>query len=142
MTAEGNGYLFSSSQVRGLGIMTSFSITGPSRFQQKRVVPSIAIKDLVFGFVPCVLDRPLEVGNPARVKKTLATFSCDSDVILIYEKKKVRTYMFSGMVFNFSAFVFFGIDLSVGSLLAPIALPADILRKCSSANIIVQSRSK
>lgn len=95
VSAEGNGYLFSSSLIRGLGLYTYFSVTGPSVFAANRVIPCNEIKNLAFGFVPCILDRPLEVGNLARVKRTLATLSCDPLTIATWEKKKDRTYMFS-----------------------------------------------
>jgi hypothetical protein len=96
LRAEGNGYMLTTTIVNGLGLMVSFSITGQSKFLDSRVIPSYDVKELVFGFVPSVLDRLLDVGNVERMKKTLTTMRCDARTITAYESKKDRASMFSG----------------------------------------------
>ncbi len=93
--AEGNGYIITSTLVHGLGLLTTFSVTGASSFSEKRVIPFHEVKELVFGFVPSILGAPLELGNLERVKRTLRTLKCPQ-VISLYEAKKDRANMFSG----------------------------------------------
>jgi hypothetical protein len=94
--AEGNGYIVTSTLVNGLGVLTTFSITGSSSFTEKRVIPFHEVKELVFGFVPSILGVPLELGNLDRVKRTLTTLKCGDKVISLYVAKKDRANMFSG----------------------------------------------
>jgi hypothetical protein len=94
--AEGNGYIITSTLVHGLGLLTTFSVTGASHFTEKRVIPFHEVKELVFGFVPSILGPPLELGSPERVQSTLATLKCGEDVISLYKAKKDRPNMFSG----------------------------------------------
>lgn len=93
--AEGNGYIVTSTLVHGLGVLTTFSVTGASSFTEKRVIPFHEVKELVFGFVPSILGT-LELGNLERTKRTLRTLKCPQEVIDLYEAKKERVDMFSG----------------------------------------------
>ncbi|KAI9742401.1 MAG: hypothetical protein M1818_003934 [Claussenomyces sp. TS43310] len=96
ISAEGNGYSITSSQIRGLGLMTNFSITGSSKFEATRVIPSYEVKEFVFGFVPSILQnkRLLEVGSLERVKRLLATFSMDAKGIRLFEEKRNRRNLY------------------------------------------------
>lgn len=94
--AEGNGYIITSTLVHGLGLLLNFSVTGPSYFTERRVIPFHEVKELVFGFVPSILGPPLELGDLKRVQKTLATLKCRDDVISMYKAKKDRANIFPG----------------------------------------------
>jgi len=93
--AEGNGYIVTSTLVHGLGVLTTFSVTGLSSFAEKRVIPFHEVKELVFGFVPSILGT-LELSNLELVKRTLKSLKCPQEAIALYETKKDRANMFSG----------------------------------------------
>jgi hypothetical protein len=94
--AEGNGYIITSTLVHGLGLLTTFSVTGASYFTEKRVIPFHGVKELVFGFVPSILGYSLDLGDLKRVQSTLAALKCREDVITAYKAKKDRAYIFPG----------------------------------------------
>lgn len=95
--AEGNGYIITSTVVHGLGLLTTFSVTGLSHFTEKRVIPFHEVKELVFGFVPSFLGPPhLDLGDLKRVQMTLATLKCGEEVITLYKAKKDRPNIFPG----------------------------------------------
>lgn len=96
LTAEGNGCFFTSSLVSGLGLMTTFSITGRSKFEENRVIPSIDIKEWVFGFVPSILGQSLEVRSVEGIERTLAKLKCGPEILKLYPEKKNSSYIPSG----------------------------------------------
>jgi hypothetical protein len=100
LRAEGNGYMLTSTLSQGLGIMLTFSMTGPQvpKFEETRVIPCIEIKDLVFGSVPCILDHNLEVGSTKAAIRTLGTLGCSDDAIRAFELHRDRPFMFSGQL--------------------------------------------
>lgn len=95
LRAEGNGYMLTSTTVHGLGIVTTFSMTGPAvpRFEDNRVIPCNALKELVFGSVPCILDRSLELTQEDLPRTLLALGLSKADVKLFLEKQE-RTQLF------------------------------------------------
>jgi hypothetical protein len=99
LRAEGNGFILTSTTVHGLGVMVAFAITGKSRFQENRVIPSEDVKELCFGTVPNIFDDPnyleheenaqsldLVFGTPEEVATTLESLGCTSDTLKRYEK--------------------------------------------------------
>lgn len=102
LTAEGNGYTFSSTQLRGLGLMVNFSIMGFSIFEAKRVIPNYTMKDYVFGSVPSILKdkeggtRLLQVSTVQSVQRLLATFAMDAQGLQLYADKRMRRNVCSG----------------------------------------------
>lgn len=51
LRAEGNGLMLLSQPIWGLGVSVSFSVTGKTTFQEKRMIPCRAVKALSFGTV-------------------------------------------------------------------------------------------
>jgi hypothetical protein len=97
LRAEGNGYILTSTLVQGLGLMTTFSVTGASKFQENRIIPCHEIKELVFGFAPTWLKNfTLDVGNPDRVKATLMSLRCPVEMTESSIVGNSRLHMFSG----------------------------------------------
>lgn len=102
MTAEGNGYILTSTIVHGLGVMVVFSTTGPSKFTRNRVIPTKKIKDLSFGFVPNIFEykrdaQSLELlfGTKEEVSTTLESLGCQADMLSKYAKD--HKHIFSGL---------------------------------------------
>jgi hypothetical protein len=56
LRAEGNGFILSSIQVHGLGVMFVFATTGKSNFKENRVIPCEEIKEIAFGTVPNIFE--------------------------------------------------------------------------------------
>lgn len=56
LRAEGNGFILSSIQVHGLGVMFVFATTGKSNFRENRVIPCEEIKEIAFGTVPNIFE--------------------------------------------------------------------------------------
>lgn len=128
--AEGNGYILTSTLAQGLGLLCTFSVTGKSKFEDRRVIPSHDIKELVFGCVPYIfagipginsvvrtkttmglipngVTAPLrktygilDIGNVERVKKTMESLRFDQGIIDLYPRIKDRKNMFSGKAFT------------------------------------------
>jgi len=93
--AEGNGCMLTSTHIHGLGLMTTFAITGNSKFEESRVIPNYDIKELVFGFFPSMLGL-LDVGGKG-IKRTLGSFRCGSATLGLYEGRKDRLNIHSGL---------------------------------------------
>jgi hypothetical protein len=101
LVAEGNGLVLTSALVTGLGLLISFAQTGRSRFEETRVIPSMHLPDLCFGFVANILEetptnprRNIRLGSRDEVAATLDYFGRDFDTIRRYEKR--HTHLFSG----------------------------------------------
>ncbi|KAJ8061201.1 hypothetical protein OCU04_010274 [Sclerotinia nivalis] len=99
LRAEGNGFILTSTTVHGLGVMVSFSVTGRSKFEENRVIPSNHIKDLCFGTVPNIYDDEeymkknpesqnvtLQFGSPEDVDTTLESLGCTPEILKRYRK--------------------------------------------------------
>lgn len=106
LRAEGNGFILTSTNVQGLGVMVVFTATGKSAFQENRVIPSKIVKDLVFGTVPNIFDneayllneqsaQSLELlfGSEKDVSATLESLGCSAQTLERY--KKDHKHMFS-----------------------------------------------
>jgi hypothetical protein len=109
LRAEGNGFILTSTQVQGLGVMVVFATTGKSTFEERRVIPCSAIKDLPFGTVPNIfeddlyLDRDkdtqsleLVFGTTEEVTNTLESLGCQADALKKYNTD--HKHIFSGML--------------------------------------------
>lgn len=109
LRAEGNGYILTSTTVHGLGVMVVFAITGKSKFEEGRVIPCHAVKELAFGTVPNIFDEPdylsnepdaqslqLEFGTPDVVATTLESLGCTQDTLARWEKD--HKHIFSGRI--------------------------------------------
>lgn len=108
LRAEGNGFILTSTNVQGLGVMVVFTATGKSTFLEDRTIPSELVKDLAFGTVPNIFDdsnylkreenaQSLELvfGSDKDVTATLESLGCTSQTLerYIHDHK----HMFSGM---------------------------------------------
>jgi hypothetical protein len=96
LTAEGNGCFLTSSLVGGLGLVVTFSITGRSKFEENTVIPSIDIKEWVFGFVPSILGQSLEVRTVEGIQRTLANLKCGPEILSRFQEKKDCSFIPSG----------------------------------------------
>lgn len=107
LRAEGNGFILTSTTVHGLGVMVIFAITGKSVFEDRRVIPCPAIKELAFGTVPNIFEdenylskdkdtQSLELvfGTAEEVTDTLESLGCQADTLKKYNKD--HKHIFSG----------------------------------------------
>ncbi|KAH6680929.1 hypothetical protein B0J14DRAFT_684413 [Halenospora varia] len=76
LTAEGNGCFFTS-----------------SLFEENRVIPSIDIKEWVFGFVTSILGQSREVRSVDGIERTLAKLKCGPEILKLYPEKKNSSYL-------------------------------------------------
>ncbi|KAF7936329.1 uncharacterized protein EAE98_002548 [Botrytis deweyae] len=100
LRAEGNGFILTSTSVHGLGVMVVFTVTGRSKFEQDRVIPSNDIKALCFGTVPNIFEEKgylkeddtesqsleLKFGSQDDVDLTLESLGCTPDILERYRK--------------------------------------------------------
>ncbi|KAF7931369.1 hypothetical protein BELL_0224g00020 [Botrytis elliptica] len=100
LRAEGNGFILTSTAVHGLGVMVVFTVTGRSKFQQDRVIPSNDIKALCFGTVPNIFEEKgylkeddtesqsleLKFGSQDDVDLTLESLGCTPEILKRYRK--------------------------------------------------------
>ncbi|KAI9644831.1 hypothetical protein NHQ30_006858 [Ciborinia camelliae] len=99
LRAEGNGFILTSTTVHGLGVMVVFSVTGRSKFEENRVIPSSHIKELCFGTVPNIFEEELylkeeeesqslelKFGSQDDVELTLESLGCTPEIIKRYGK--------------------------------------------------------
>ncbi|RFU25627.1 hypothetical protein B7463_g10701, partial [Scytalidium lignicola] len=102
--AEGNGFIVTSTEVHGLGLMLSFAITGRSNFEETRVIPNEDIKELCFGWVPTlfrgkknekVAPQSLTLGSHEEMNLTLETLGVSVETADKYEKKHRHLYSLS-----------------------------------------------
>lgn len=109
--AEGNGFIVTSTEVRNLGMMLNFSITGRSNFEETRVIPNDNIKELCFGSVPTIFENlktekqaphSINLGSRETTTLTLETLGVSSENMAKYEKRHKhlfsRTYNNDGIV--------------------------------------------
>jgi hypothetical protein len=107
LRAEGNGFILTSTTVHGLGVMVVFAITGKSTFEERRVIPCPAIKELAFGTVPNIFEdetylnrdkdtQSLELvfGTAEEVSNTLESLGCQADTLRKYNSD--HKHIFSG----------------------------------------------
>ena len=106
LRAEGNGFILTSTNVQGLGVMVVFTATGKSNFEASRVIPSELVKDLAFGTVPNIFDNPtylkkeenaqsleLVFGSDKDINSTLESLGCSAKTLTHYQKD--HKHMFS-----------------------------------------------
>lgn len=106
LRAEGNGFILTSTNVQGLGVMVVFTATGKSNFGASRVIPSELVKDLAFGTVPNIFDNQLYLkeeenaqslelifGSDKDVNSTLESLGCSANTLRQYQKD--HKHMFS-----------------------------------------------
>jgi hypothetical protein len=109
LRAEGNGFILTSTTVHGLGVMVIFATTGKSVFEERRVIPCLAIKELAFGTVPNIFEdesylnkdkdrQSLELvfGSAEEVTDTLESLGCQADTLKKYNKD--HKHIFSGIL--------------------------------------------
>jgi hypothetical protein len=107
LRAEGNGFILTSTSVHGLGVMVVFAVTGRSIFDENRVIPCKAVKELAFGTVPNIFDDPvylkrendaqsleLVFGEEKNVTATLESLGCTSETLIRFAKD--HKHIFSG----------------------------------------------
>lgn len=107
LRAEGNGFILTSTNVHGLGVMVVFATTGRSDFTETRVIPCYEIKDLAFGTVSNIFEdetylahkkdaQSLELvfGSDEDVNNTLESLGCQAETLRRY--KKDHKHIFSG----------------------------------------------
>ncbi|TGO27670.1 hypothetical protein BPAE_0038g00160 [Botrytis paeoniae] len=100
LRAEGNGFILTSTTVHGLGVMVVFTVTGKSKFEQDRVIPSNDVKALCFGTVPNIFEEKeyleevdtesqsleLKFGSEDDVDLTLESLGCTPQILKSYRK--------------------------------------------------------
>ncbi|KAF5867573.1 uncharacterized protein Bfra_010548 [Botrytis fragariae] len=100
LRAEGNGFILTSTTVHGLGVMVVFTVTGKSKFEQDRVIPSNDVKALCFGTVPNIFEEKeylekldaesqsleLKFGSQDDVDLTLESLGCTPQILKRYRK--------------------------------------------------------
>jgi hypothetical protein len=109
LRAEGNGFILTSTNVHGLGVMVVFAATGKSNFRENRVIPCHEIKELAFGTVPNIFDdeaylarepdaQSIELifGSDDDVNNTLESLGCQAETLNRY--KKDHKHIFSGEI--------------------------------------------
>jgi hypothetical protein len=115
LRAEGNGFILTSSQIQGLGVMVVFTATAKSVFEQYRVIPSEQVKELSFGTVPNIFDDEaylareenaqslgLHFGSEKDVNATLEALGCTAQTLDRY--KNDHKHMFSRKFSRYSVF--------------------------------------
>lgn len=80
LRAEGNGFILTSTNVQGLGLMVVFTATGMSSFEDSRVIPSKLVKDLAFGTVPNIFDNATYLSNEENAQSLELLFGSEKDV--------------------------------------------------------------
>ncbi|KAE9369006.1 hypothetical protein N431DRAFT_494314 [Stipitochalara longipes BDJ] len=106
LRAEGNGLFLISRMAPDLGIYVIFGISGKMRFEENRVIPTMALKELCFGIVPNIfedgfyLDRNrdakslvLNFGGHDSVLTTLESLGCHSNTLKQW--KRGHSHIFS-----------------------------------------------
>ncbi|OHF00908.1 modin [Colletotrichum orchidophilum] len=118
--AEGNGYSLTGSRVPDLGIVFVFEKTGPTVFEDRRVIPTSEVKELCFGRVPTFYrdkkdpDEDLEwqqefttssgtgtkieilqLSTPDSIAETLTQIGCNGKTTLYYKEGKQDRHLFS-----------------------------------------------
>ncbi|KAK0381127.1 modin [Colletotrichum limetticola] len=118
--AEGNGYSLTGSRVPDLGVVFVFEKTGPTVFEERRVIPTSEVKELCFGRVPTFYrvkkdpDEDLEwqrefkmsSGTGTKVEilqlstrdaiaETLTQIGCNGKTTLFYREGKKDRHLFS-----------------------------------------------
>ncbi|QSZ28913.1 hypothetical protein DSL72_003419 [Monilinia vaccinii-corymbosi] len=85
LRAEGNGFILTSTTVHGLGVMVTFAVTGRSKFEENRVIPSGHIKDLCFGTVPNIFEEDSYLKEDPESQSLSLKFGSQEDVELTLE---------------------------------------------------------
>ncbi|KAI1351011.1 hypothetical protein F5Y01DRAFT_325749 [Xylaria sp. FL0043] len=89
---QGNGFSIRGRHIDDLGVVFTFHKTGPTWFQNHRIVPNRLVKELCFGFVPTIFrpaedgtylyadevkdKKTLQLGSLAEIAETLTVFGC------------------------------------------------------------------
>lgn len=98
MRAEGNGQMMTSTLVHGLGILITYAQTGAQKFQENRVIPCDELKQLVFGIVPCILDRKLRLAKED-IAGTLKGLGLTKEDQALFKDKNDRGFLFASPSF-------------------------------------------
>ncbi|XWW93381.1 hypothetical protein V2A60_001314 [Cordyceps javanica] len=91
--AQGNGFHIHGRHVDNLGIVFTFQKTGPTWFENHRIVPNEMVKELCFGLVPTIFrshteqtriysdeakdNKTLQLATLADIAETLVVFGCN-----------------------------------------------------------------
>lgn len=110
--AEGNGYLLTGDNVDDLGILFRFQVYAKNKFEQRRIIPSNAVKMLAFGNVPTIhgpekgkavedledlkSSGVLQFGNASELAESLTYYGCNSKTTSYFrdEKKWKQAHLF------------------------------------------------
>ncbi|KAH8879218.1 hypothetical protein GQ53DRAFT_800338 [Thozetella sp. PMI_491] len=115
--AEGNGLSLRGTRIENLGLMFTFERMGWSNFEEKRVIPTMDVKELCFGNAPTfyrpriaaedmawqeadtvrrqMILKTLRLGSPQDLSATLTLIGCNQDTIshfLSPESKKSHLF--------------------------------------------------
>lgn len=102
--AEGNGLMLLSQSIWGLGVSVSFLVTGKAKFQEKRMIPCPAVKELVFGNVDTMFPEFQLNFEPRKdawedmyiTQRTLRRLKLDRVTIERYFNRKEHSVVRSG----------------------------------------------
>ncbi|KAF2760390.1 hypothetical protein EJ05DRAFT_474275 [Pseudovirgaria hyperparasitica] len=97
LRAEGNGMILTSSQYVGLGLGVSFSVFSMTEFGERRTMPAVNVRKLVFGCVETMYDDlALNFGGDQEIRRTLQLVGCKQDTIEKWFKRRdhVRSVSF------------------------------------------------
>ena len=114
--AQGNGFVIEGSNVDDIGLVFTLQKVSPTWFQENRVVPNEACKELCFGLCPTIFrdttakvaqyaDEPkgvetLQLGSLAEIGETLAVLGCNNNTVNYFRAgaSNVRfSHLFPGM---------------------------------------------
>ena len=92
--AQGNGFIINGSYVGSLGVVFTIQKQGSTWFQNNRVAPNNAVKELCFGLAPTIFPRggkvyadepkdtgTLQLGSLEEIADTLVVFGCNNKTV-------------------------------------------------------------
>jgi hypothetical protein len=105
--AQGNGFSMLGMYVDDLGVVFTFRKTGPTWFQNHRVVPNDMVKELCFGLSPTIFRKSddkihkyadeskdkgtLQLGSLDEIAETLVVFGCNTNTVDYFSKNAVTS---------------------------------------------------
>ncbi|KAL0941371.1 modin [Colletotrichum truncatum] len=105
--AQGNGFMITGYDVDDLGLVFTFQKTGPTWFQENRLIPHNSVKELCFGYCPTIFrqhgndnykyaDEPkdigtLQLGSMSAIAETLVVIGCNTNTVNSFRKPSPET---------------------------------------------------
>ncbi|OLN87236.1 hypothetical protein CCHL11_03549 [Colletotrichum chlorophyti] len=108
--AQGNGFSIAGYDVDDLGIVFTFQKTGPTWFEDNRVVPHNSVKELSFGYCPTIFRqfqqsnkiyykyteepkdiRTLQLGSMSAIAETLVVIGCNTNTVNYFRRSTPET---------------------------------------------------